>query len=210
MAMHIHELHAALVHAPLVFLPAAAAVDLSAVLTKDPARDALGRKLWWLTVGGAVLAGVSGLAASQEIKAEDPDTNDMLWLHGVANFGIVLGGTAIALWRSFHRPSATQTALALAASGLAVYTASLGAEMVYGRGVGVQVMPKLALNGVRRSPRVLSRSAPVTFVRDALAGVDWLVRGIAWRIDERRRKPGRRASRAARLVSRPPSLDPVG
>ena len=210
MAMHVHELHAALVHAPLVFLPAAAAIDLSAILTKDPAREALGRKLWWLTVGGALLAGVSGLASSQEIKAEDPDTDDMLWTHGMANVAILLGSTGIAVWRSFRRPSATQAVLALATAGLAAYTASLGGEMVYGRGVGVRVVSKLAPNGVRRSPRVLSRSAPATFVRDALAGVAWLVRGIGWRVDERRRKLERGASRVARVVSRPRSLNPLG
>ena len=176
MAMHVHEVHAAAVHAPLVLLPAAAAVDLAAALTGDRRRAALGRRLWWLEVGVAAFAGVSGLAASQEIKADDPDTQDMLWLHGVGNFAALLGITGLALWRQFRAPSVGQAALGLAATGAAVFTAYLGGEMVYGRGVGVRTQPALAPNGVRRSPRLLSAAAPRTFLRDAVAGLAWLFR----------------------------------
>ena len=56
-------------------------------------------------VGAGVLAGVTGLAASQEIKAEDPRSEDMMWLHGAANFAILLGATGLALWRTFRRPA---------------------------------------------------------------------------------------------------------
>src|SRR5262245_29180493 len=108
MAMHVHELHAAAVHAPLVLMPAAAAVDLGAAVSKNRRRAALGRQLWWLAVGGAAVAGLAGLAASQEIKADDPASEDMLWLHGIGNFAILLGGVGMALWRTFRRPSATQ------------------------------------------------------------------------------------------------------
>ena len=160
MTMHVHEVHAAAVHAPLVLLPAAAAVDLAAALTGDRRQAALGRRLWWLEVGAAAFAGVAGLAASQEIKAEDPDTRDMLWLHGVGNVAGLLGGVGLAVWRSFRGPSVGQALLGLAAGGVSFFTAYLGGELVYGRGVGVRAQPALAANGVRRSPRLLSAAAP--------------------------------------------------
>jgi len=176
MAMRVHELHAASVHTPLVLLPAAALVDLAASLSGDRRQAALGRKLWWLGVGAAAVAGVAGMAASQEIKAEDARSEDMMWLHGVANVAILLGATGIALWRSFRRPSVASSAVGLGACGVAVYTAYLGGEMVYAHGVGVRTMPWIASTGVRQSPSVLSRSAPAAFLRDALAGFGWLVR----------------------------------
>jgi len=176
MAMHVHELHAASTHAPLVVLPAAALVDLAAVISGNRGQAALGRKLWWLGVGAGALAGLSGLAASQEIKAEDARSEDMLWLHGAANFAIVLGATGIAIWRSFRRPSAAAAAVGLGACALATYTAYLGGEMVYAHGVGVRQMPWIAPTGVRRSPSVLSASAPGTFVRDVVKGFAWLIR----------------------------------
>ena len=105
MAMRVHEVHAAAAHAPLVILPAAALVDLAASLSDDRRQARLGRRLWWLGVGAATATGVAGLAASQEIKAEDERIADMMWLHGAANFGILLGATAIALVRTFRRPA---------------------------------------------------------------------------------------------------------
>jgi len=176
MGLHVHELHASTVHAPLVILPAAALVDLAASLSGDRGQDALGRKLWWLGVGAGALAGVAGLAASQEIKAEESRSEDMMWLHGLANFGIVLGATGLACWRSFRRASVASSAIGLAACGVAVYTAYLGGEMVYAHGVGVRTMPWIAPTGVRRSPPVLSASAPVAFLRDTVKGFAWLIR----------------------------------
>jgi uncharacterized membrane protein len=176
MAMRVHELHAATVHAPLVVLPAAALVDLAAALSGDRRQAALGRKLWWLGVGAGAVAGVAGMAASQEIKAEDARNEDMMWLHGAANFAILLGATGIALWRSFRRPSIASSAIGLGACGVAVYTAYLGGEMVYGHGVGVRSMPWIAPTGVRESPSLLSASAPAVFLRDAVGGLRWLLR----------------------------------
>ena len=185
MGMHVHELHAAAIHAPLVLLPAAAAVDLSAAITGNRQGDALGRKLWWLAVGAGALAGVAGLAASQEVKTDDHVTEDMMWLHGAANFTILLGGLGVALYRSFKRPSLPQALVGLSAVGLSFYTAYLGGEMVYGEGVGVRAVPEFAPSGIRRSPPVLSRSAPATFLRDAVAGLSWLVRRTAVVVNKR-------------------------
>jgi uncharacterized membrane protein len=174
MAMRVHELHAAMIHAPLAILPTAAAVDLAASITGSRSGARLGRRLWWVGAGGGLLAGVAGLAASQEVKIEDERTSDMLWLHGIGNFTLVLGALGIAAWRAGHRPTVAQATLGLAACGISLYTAYLGGEMVYGRGVGVRAMPRYTATGVEASPRVLSRAAPGTFLRDALNGLRWL------------------------------------
>ncbi|HVV53403.1 MAG TPA: DUF2231 domain-containing protein [Polyangia bacterium] len=176
MGMHVHELHAASVHAPLVTLPLAALVDAAASMSGDRRQAALGRKLWWLGVGAGAAAGVAGLAASQEIRAEDARSEDMMWLHGAANVAVLLGATGMALWRTFRRPSLATAAVGLGACGVAAYTAYLGGEMVYARGVGVRTMPWIAPTGVRRSLPIASARAPAAFVRDAAKGFGWLLR----------------------------------
>lgn len=176
MGMHLHELHAASIHAPLMTLPAAALVDAAAAISGDRRQAAFGRKLWWLGVGAGAVAGIAGLAASQEIKAEDARTEDMMWLHGAANVAVLLGATGLALWRTFRRPSLGAAAVGLGACGVAVYTAYLGGEMVYARGVGVRTMPWIAPTGVRQSPPLFSARAPAAFLRDAGKGLAWLVR----------------------------------
>jgi uncharacterized membrane protein len=173
--MRVHELHAAAVHAPLVLLPAAAIVDFSAAVTGNRRRDALGRTLWWTGIGAAAVAGVAGMAASQEIKADDPHTDDMIWLHGIGNTAILLGAVGVAIWRTGRRASLPQSIIGLAACGLSLFTAYLGGEMVYGQGVGVRAMPRIAPAGVRQSPPVLSAGAPGTFLRDAGRGLLWLL-----------------------------------
>jgi uncharacterized membrane protein len=201
MAMRVHEVHAAAAHAPLVILPAAALVDLAAVLSGDRRQAKLGRKLWWLGVSAGAVTGMAGLAASQEVKAEDERVSDMMWLHGVANFGILLGATGIALLRSFRRPSVGSAAVGLGACGVAMYTAYLGGEMVYRHGVGVRTMPWNAPTGVEHSPSVLSASAPGTFLRDALKGFSWLMRRTARALSGR--KPVCRGAYGLESIDRP-------
>jgi uncharacterized membrane protein len=174
--MRVHELHAATVHAPLALLPTAAALDLVAAVTGNASHARLGRTLWWIGAGGGVLAGLAGAAASQEIRADDERTDDMIWLHGVGNAALVAGALGIAGWRSKHGPSVLVSTLGLLASAASLYTAYLGGEMVYGRGVGVNAMPRYLRSGVGDSPRITSPEAPRTFVRDALAGFAWLFR----------------------------------
>jgi uncharacterized membrane protein len=174
--MRVHELHAATVHAPLALLPTAAAVDLVAAVTGDRGQARLGRALWWVGAGGALVAGLAGAAASQEIRTEDEQTADMIWLHGLGNAGLLVGALGLATWRSGRGPSVLGSIVGLAASAASLYTAYLGGEMVYGRGVGVRSMPRYLDTGVGHSPPVLSRRAPTTFLRDALVGLRWLFR----------------------------------
>lgn len=179
MGMHVHELHAAAVHAPLVLLPSATICDLVALTSKRRDLDGLGRTLWWSTVGAGALAGVLGMAASQEVKADVPETEDKIWLHGIGNVAILLGGIGIAVYRSTRRPSLGQTLLGLAASGLSMYTAYLGGEIVYGHGAGVRAMSPIAPAGVKKSVPVLSARAPGMLLKDAIRGLAWLFRRTA-------------------------------
>jgi uncharacterized membrane protein len=175
MGMHVHELHAAMIHTPLALLPTAATVDLAAAISGNRHTASLGRQLWLAGAGGGLLAGIAGLAASQEVKSDDARTSDMIWLHGIGNTGLVLGALGMVAWRRTHRPTVTQAALGLLACGVSLYTAYLGGEMVYGRGVGVRPMPGYTGSGVQSSPPVLSRAAPGAFVRDAWRGLRWLL-----------------------------------
>jgi uncharacterized membrane protein len=175
MGMHIHELHAAMVHAPLALLLTAATIDLTAALGGNRHAARLAHTLWWAGAGGALLAGVAGLASSQEVKRDDSRTSDMIWLHGIGNAGLIMGALGMAAWRRNHRPSVAQATLALLGCGVSLYTAYLGGEMVYRHGVGVRAMPAYATTGVQSSPSLLSRAAPGAFLRDALRGLRWLV-----------------------------------
>jgi uncharacterized membrane protein len=172
--MRVHELHAAAVHAPLALLPTAATVDLMAAITGNRSHARLGRALWWIGAGSGLLAGLAGAAASQEIRAEDDSTADMIWIHGLGNAALLAGALGLAAWRTGRRPTVLVSVLGLTASAASLYTAYLGGEMVYGRGVGVGSMPGYLDAGVGDSPPVLSKRAPSTFLRDAVAGLRWL------------------------------------
>jgi uncharacterized membrane protein len=175
MGMRVHELHAVAVHAPLVVLPAAAIVDLAAASSGDRHQARLGRTLWWLGAASGAFAGVAGLAASQEVRAGDRGTNDMMWLHGLGNVTLVLGAFGVAAWRRTRPPSVAQATLGLLVTAASAYTAYLGGELVYERGVGITRMPRYTGGGVRDSPPLLSRRAPLTFLRDAIRGFGWLL-----------------------------------
>jgi uncharacterized membrane protein len=176
--MQLHEVHPSVIHAPLVLLPAAAIVDVLAATSRRRLRrfalDRVGRRLWWLGVGSAAFAGLTGMAASQEVRLEDPRARDALWLHGMGNTLILLAATGLAGWRSSHRATPVTAGIGAAAVGAAFYTAWLGGSLVYQHGAGV-----MALSGegasLRMSPPLLSRSAPVTFVRDAARGLGWML-----------------------------------
>jgi uncharacterized membrane protein len=173
MALRLHELHPSLVHAPLALLPSAAVVDLLAVTGKDRHLDRFGATLWWSTCASALAAGLAGMAASQEIKG-DEKAKEMMFVHGFGNVVLLVGAVGLASWRSRNRATWSSALLGLSASGAAIYTAYLGGELVYARGVGVKALPGDAAHGVSDSPPVLSREAPWRFVKDAVKGAGWL------------------------------------
>lgn len=175
MKMLLHELHPAMVHAPLALLPTATAADLIATLSGDKSWAQVGRRLWVAGTVSALFSGVAGLAASQEVKLNEPRARDMVFIHGLGNAVISLGAVGVTLWRLRHPPSLGQTLIGLMANAAAVYTASLGGKMVYDLGVGINSMPPEAPAGTLKGPPLLSAEAPKALLRDGFQGVRWLI-----------------------------------
>jgi uncharacterized membrane protein len=173
--MLLHELHPAVIHMPLALLPTATVADVIAVATGDRAWAKVGRRLWVAGTLSALFSGVAGLAASQEVKLDEPRARDMVFLHGLGNALITVGAVGVTLWRLGRPPSLGQCLVGLMANAAAVYTATLGGKMVYELGVGINPMPVDAAAGTLKGPPLLSREAPKALVRDALLGVRWLV-----------------------------------
>lgn len=172
MAMRTHELHPALVHAPLALLPTAAIVDLvAASLPRDRRLDRFGRTLWWATAGSALAAGLAGMAASQEIELRSDRARDMMFLHGIGNAGLVVAALGVAAWRSRNRANLTSALAGLVAAGAAAYTAYLGGQLVYTHGAGVTALGGAAAE----APALFSRAGPARLGLDAVRGLGWLL-----------------------------------
>lgn len=169
MPMRTHELHPALVHAPLTLLPMAAATDVAAVLTRSKRLDRMGRALWLLACGSAAAAGLAGMAAAQQVEVDDPAVDDMMYLHGSGNVAILAASTGLLIFRMQHRATLRSAAIGVGALMASSFTAYLGGEMVYRHGVGVGDRP----------PKLFSREAPGALARDAVRGAGWLARRTA-------------------------------
>jgi uncharacterized membrane protein len=175
MKMLLHELHPAVIHAPLTLLPTATAADMIAVMSGSRAWAKVGRRLWVAGTVSALFSGVAGLAASQEVKLDEPRARDMVFIHGLGNAVISLSTIGVTLWRLRRPPSLGQALIALMANAAAVYTATLGGKMVYELGVGINRMPADDRVGTLKGPPLLSREAPKALLRDGLQGVRWLI-----------------------------------
>lgn len=175
MDMRVHELHPTLIHAPLALLPSAVITDLAASFTGSRKLDLAGRTMWWSVAASGLVAGLAGMAASQEVKTEDTHTRDMMFLHGLGNVTLVLGALGVASWRGSHRPSFFTHLVGLGAFAFAAYTGWLGGEMVYTHGLGVKGMNLKDAELEQLSPRLSSRQAPARLLRDAVKGLGWLL-----------------------------------
>lgn len=216
MGMKLHELHPALIHAPLTVLPAAAAVDLVAAATGDRKLSRLGETLWTRGAGAGLIAGLAGMAASQEVSTEDRRVSDAMYLHGIGNLGLVVAATGMALWRMRRPAGVTSAVVGLIATGSALYTAYLGGELVYGSGLGVKAMSERSRAGASKDvPEVLSPAAPGRFVRDAVKGLGWLLRRTFQLLngeqpfDRRALSLGKQANGVARPPPAVPRREPV-
>jgi uncharacterized membrane protein len=173
MAMRTHELHPAIVHVPLTLLPTAAIMDvLAAGAPRNRTLDRTSQALWWATAVSGLVTGLAGMAASQEIEVDSDHARDMMFLHGIGNFGLVVTAFGVAAWRSRNRATATSVASGLVATGVALYTAYLGGELVYTHGAGVKTLGGRAAE----APALFSREGPARLGRDAVRGLAWLAR----------------------------------
>jgi len=176
MPIRLHELHPTLVHAPLGLLPVAAGLDLVCAFNYDRFLDRSARMLWGLGTAGGLLAGTTGLAASQEVKVTDDNVRQAMLIHGVGNVLITLGAVSILSFRMRKRPTLTSAMLALGAVSATIFTGWLGGELVYARGVGVKRMAAAQGEGVSDSPDLVSDRSPGKFFGDVARGLVWAVR----------------------------------
>lgn len=164
MAMKLHEVHPALVHFPLALLPLSIGADLLGRATGNESLLDLGRRTMPLAAASGLVAGVAGLMAQTEVKAEG-GAMDLLKTHRTLNLGLVAIASAMAVKRSANeKPSAAYLGLGLVGVAAMMYTAYLGGEMVYRDGVGIE-----AADGVRKRPKVpeLSRQQARKALRTA-------------------------------------------
>ena len=203
MGMKVHELHPMLVHSPLTLLPMAAGVDLWSSLTGRKSADRLGASLWWAGAASGLLAGLAGLAASQEVSADNQEIRDRMFLHGAGNVALVLSAFGMAAWRMGRRPSLIQALIGTAACGAAVYTAYLGGELVYHDGAGVKRGRPEA-----NRPELLSRKAAPRLAADTVRGLRWLFER-AFRLALRREPLAKHAAKPNGVIGAPALAHPL-
>jgi uncharacterized membrane protein len=149
MAMKLHELHPSLIHFPLALLPLAIGSDLVGRVTGSSSLLDLGRRTIPLAAASGLVAGLAGLMAQTEVKAEG-GAMDLLKTHRTLNLGLVAIAGAMAVQRvRKEKPSAAYIGLGLVGIAAMAYSAYLGGEMVYRDGVGIE-----AADGIRKRPKV--------------------------------------------------------
>jgi uncharacterized membrane protein len=139
MGMRLQELHPAMVHYPIVLLPATLAADALGRATGNTTLLDVGRAGMVATAGSALLAGLAGLIAQESSRFEDEAAHDLLVTHRTLNLGLI-GLTAVLAARRAQRrrPSLGYLLAGLAGLGVMGYSAYLGGHMVYEHGVGVK------------------------------------------------------------------------
>jgi len=149
MAMKLHELHPSLIHFPLALLPLSIASDLLGRATGSASLLDVGRRTMPLAAASGLVAGVAGLMAQTEVKAEG-GAMELLKTHRTLNLGLVALAGAMAVQRvRKEKPSAAYIGLGLIGIATMAYSAYLGGEMVYRDGVGIE-----AADGIRKRPKV--------------------------------------------------------
>ena len=177
MAIHLQEMHPALVHLPIALLPLAVGADMAGSVTGSDSVLSFGQKAICIAAAGAVASAVTGLIAGEEVNVKGA-SQDMLITHRNLNFIATVVATGMAIWRVNHRkPTAAYLGIGAAGVGILAYTAYLGGKLVYDVGVGVQ-----PAHGVYRSEAPTLRSGQVgAFVKSA--GAD-LVHGVQHMVEE--------------------------
>src|SRR5690348_14483208 len=98
MSLRLHEIHPALVHIPLAFLPLAVAADFLGRVTGRRHLLDFGRSAITVAAAGAVGSALTGLIAGEEVNVEGR-SRDMLMTHRNLNVAATLVAIAMALWR---------------------------------------------------------------------------------------------------------------
>lgn len=177
MPMRLQELHAALVHYPLAFIPAAVGADVLGAATGSETLRQVGRVGIALGAASAIVAAAAGLVAQEAVEA-DGHAHDVLVTHRNMNITLVALSTGMAVHRAgVERPGPGYLAAGLVALGALGYSAYLGGHMVYELGVGVKDRglnadraPELRLENAGEAARVALENLR-TGARGAAAGI---------------------------------------
>jgi len=177
MAIRLQEMHPALVHFPIAFLPVAVGADAVGSLTDSRSASSFGQIAICIAAVGAIGAAVTGLIAGEEVNVEGA-SQDMLITHRNLNSIATVVASGMAIWRiNQGKPSAAYFAFGAVGIGVLAYTAYLGGKLVYGVGVGVD-----PAHGVYRADAPALKSGQiVSFIRTA--GTD-LVHGVQHMVQE--------------------------
>jgi uncharacterized membrane protein len=166
MPIGLQEMHPAVVHFPIAFLPLSLGADALGRLTGDQALMDMGRRTMPLAAAAAANAAAFGLVAQQAVRAEG-QAHDLLVTHRTLNAGLVALTTALAAVRvRRRRPGLGYLAVGLAAAGVMGYSAYLGGRMSYEHGVGVKAAgglneargPEVGPGNVARSARIAAEN----------------------------------------------------
>ncbi|MEO8715679.1 MAG: DUF2231 domain-containing protein [Acetobacteraceae bacterium] len=178
MTIQLQQMHPAMVHLPIAFLPLAVGADLLGCASGNKSLHAFGQRAICIAAAGAVVSAVTGLIAGEEVNVEG-DTHDMLVTHRNLNFLATVVVTGMALWRAEHeRPNAAYLGVGAAGIGILAYTAYLGGTLVYDFGVGVQ-----PAKGVYRDDAPALRAGQFgaffrTAATDLVAGVEHMIQEL--------------------------------
>ena len=177
MAIHLQEMHPALVHLPIALLPLAVGADVIGSLTDNKSALSFGQKAICIAAAGAVASAATGLIAGEEVNVKGA-TEDKLITPRNLNFIATVVATSMALWRVNHRkPNAAYLGFGAAGVGILAYSAYLGGKLVFDVGVGVE-----PAHGVYRSDAPKLKFGQVrSFVKTA--GTD-LVHGVQHMVQE--------------------------
>lgn len=138
MVMRLQELHPSAVHYPIALLPVSLAADALGLLTRNRSLLEVGRLTMPAAAASAAVAGVLGLIA-QEVVRTDEEGAEMLVTHRTLNLGLIGMAAAMAAKRvRAKKPTMPYLAVGAAGVGAMIYSAYLGGQMVYDRGVGVR------------------------------------------------------------------------
>jgi uncharacterized membrane protein len=145
-------IHPIFVHFPIALLLTATLISVLAVLFKNK-REELKIVLYWILILGAisVLAALfSGLYEDERV-VHDEAIHKIMEVHKLLGFIITTVFVLITIWFIIRkrkirlRELTVMTLLLIGTSGVLVYSAYLGGEMVYEQGAGVKPMEKYML-----------------------------------------------------------------
>lgn len=138
--MHLWEIHPAVVHFPLAFILAAAALDLRALITQRPRPDAVAAGLLLAGAITGLVAAPLGLLAYFTVPAHTEGAHRMMFWHGGLAVATIVLALPVGAVRWRRRSVSASPLLRLATVACAVLvgiTGFLGGHIILRGGAGV-------------------------------------------------------------------------